>query len=95
MEREAPTPFCFKKKNAPLADAHGEGVEVLVELVEERDALDDHVVGPPGVELDLCLGCFCCGVGGGVCRRIQCRLMRKRVMGGREGGQRRESGGLL
>ena len=37
----------------PLADAHRKRVDVLVELVEQRDGLDDHVVGPVHVELDL------------------------------------------
>jgi len=37
----------------PLAHAHRERVDVLVELVQERDRLDDHVVGPVHVELDL------------------------------------------
>jgi hypothetical protein len=32
----------------PLLDAHGEGVDVLVEGVQQRDALDDHVVLPAG-----------------------------------------------
>lgn len=30
------------------------GVDVLVELVEEGDCLDDHIVGAVHVELDLC-----------------------------------------
>ena len=30
--------------DAPLLDTHGEGVHVLVKGVEQRDALDDHVV---------------------------------------------------
>ena len=34
-------------------DAHGESVDVLVELVEETDALDDHVVHAVHVELHL------------------------------------------
>ena len=37
----------------PFAHAHGEGVDVLVELVEERNRLDDHVVLAPWVELDF------------------------------------------
>lgn len=37
----------------PLPHAHGEGVEVLVHLVELRDGLDDHVVRATRVELDL------------------------------------------
>lgn len=35
----------------PLAYAHREEVDVLVELVEERDGLDDHVIDPIHVEL--------------------------------------------
>lgn len=35
----------------PFSDTHREGVEVLVELVGERDRLDDHVVGTVDVEL--------------------------------------------
>lgn len=34
-------------------DAHGEGVDVFVELVEETDALDDHIVHPVHIELHL------------------------------------------
>lgn len=37
----------------PLADAHRERVDVLVQLVQEADALDDHVVHAVDVELDL------------------------------------------
>ena len=37
----------------PLTHAHRKGVDVLVELVQEGDGLDDHVVGASGVELDL------------------------------------------
>jgi hypothetical protein len=37
----------------PLADSHGEGVDVLIELVQEGDGLDNHVVRTTGVELDL------------------------------------------
>ncbi len=37
----------------PLAYAHGEEVDVLVELVEESDGLDDHVVDAVHVELYL------------------------------------------
>jgi hypothetical protein len=40
----------------PFAAPHGKGVNVLVELVEERNALDDHVVRPVHVELDLGAG---------------------------------------
>ena len=36
-----------------VPDAHRERVEVLVQLVQERDGLDDHVVRPVHVELDL------------------------------------------
>jgi len=40
----------------PFADTHDEGVDVLVEGVEESDGLDDHVVGPLDVELHLVPG---------------------------------------
>ena len=36
----------------PLPNPHGEGVEILVHLIQQRDGLDDHVVGPCRVELD-------------------------------------------
>ena len=39
--------------HSPLSDPHGEGVDVLVELVEQSDALNDHVVGLVDVELNL------------------------------------------
>lgn len=39
--------------SVPLAHAHGKSVDVLVELVEEGDGLDDHVVGAVDVELYL------------------------------------------
>jgi hypothetical protein len=35
----------------PFSDSHGEGVDVLVELVGERNGLDDHVVRTVDVEL--------------------------------------------
>lgn len=37
--------------SVPLADAHRERVDILVELVEESDRLNDHVVGSVHVEL--------------------------------------------
>ncbi|GIX62658.1 Fanconi anemia group D2 protein [Babesia caballi] len=37
----------------PLAHAHGEGVEVLGEGVEQRDAVNDGFVEPPGVHLEF------------------------------------------
>ena len=37
----------------PLADPHAEGVDVFVQLVEQGDALYDHVVALVDVELDL------------------------------------------
>ena len=37
----------------PLTDSHSERVEVFVELVQQADALDDHVVRPCGVHLHL------------------------------------------
>eukprot|EP00624_Nannochloropsis_granulata_P007208 evm.model.NODE_6825_length_32477_cov_17.962835.3 len=39
----------------PLPDAHGEGIKILVELIQQGDRLDDHVVRTPGIELDLWL----------------------------------------
>ena len=36
-----------------LLDAHAKRVNVLVQLVEEGDGLDDHVVHTVDVELDL------------------------------------------
>jgi len=40
----------------PLTNAHSEGVEVLVELVEKGNTVDDHVIGLVHVELDLGTG---------------------------------------
>lgn len=37
----------------PLLDAHGVGVQVLVQLIEQTDSLDDHVVRAVDVELNL------------------------------------------
>ena len=37
----------------PLTNAHSESVDVLVQLIEKRDALDDHVIYAVDVELDL------------------------------------------
>ena len=37
----------------PLLDAHGEGVDVLVHLIQQRDRLDDHVVCATRIELNL------------------------------------------
>ena len=39
--------------HSPLSDPHGERVDIFVELVEQGDALDDHVVRLVDVELDL------------------------------------------
>lgn len=39
-----------------LPDTHAESVDVLVELIQQGDALDDHVVHPIDVELDLSPG---------------------------------------
>ena len=39
--------------HSPLPDPHRERVDILVQLVEECDALDDHVVGLVHVELNL------------------------------------------
>lgn len=56
----------------PSPNTHGEGVDVLVQLVQEADGLDDHIVHAvhvelhlgPGVavaEAQLCLGGRLCG----------------------------------
>lgn len=37
----------------PLADSHSECVQVFVELIQQADALDDHVVRPCRVHLHL------------------------------------------
>ena len=37
----------------PLSDPHGERVDVLVQLVQESDGLDDHVVRLVDIELDF------------------------------------------
>ena len=42
-----------KMPPVPLADAHAEQVDVLFELIEQRDRLDDHVVVAVHVVLDL------------------------------------------
>lgn len=39
-----------------VLNPHGKGVDVLVELVHQRNGLDDHVVRPIHVELDLSPG---------------------------------------
>lgn len=36
-----------------LPNSHGESVDVFVQLIQQRDGLDDHVVHPVHVELDL------------------------------------------
>lgn len=38
---------------AYLLDPHGEGVDIFIQLVEEADALDNHVIHTVYVELDL------------------------------------------
>ena len=40
-------------EDAPLAASHGHRVEILVELVEQADALNDHIIDTVHVELDL------------------------------------------
>ena len=42
-----------KQKRNKAPDAHWEGVYVLVKLVKQTDRLDDHVVRPIDIELDL------------------------------------------
>lgn len=39
--------------NVHLPDPHGKGVDVLVQLVQQTDRLDDHVVYTVDVELDF------------------------------------------
>lgn len=34
-----------------LPDTHGEGVDVFVQLIQQSDGLDDHVVSPIDIEL--------------------------------------------
>jgi len=42
-----------KVVGVPLPHPHGERVDVLVQLIEQSDALDDHVVRTVDVEFDL------------------------------------------
>ena len=37
----------------PLTNTHSESVDVFVQLIKKRDALDDHVIDAVDVELDL------------------------------------------
>lgn len=37
-----------------LPDAHGERVDVFVQLIQQSDGLDDHVVSPIDIELYFC-----------------------------------------
>ena len=39
--------------HSPLSDSHGECINILVQLIEESNTLDDHVVGLVHVELNL------------------------------------------
>jgi len=43
--------------SVPFSASHGKGVEIFVELIRERDGLDDHVVGSVDVELPSALAC--------------------------------------
>lgn len=36
-----------------LPDTHGESVDVFVQLIQQSNGLDDHVVGPVDVKLDF------------------------------------------
>lgn len=55
-----------------LPHTHGERVDVLVELIQESDGLDDHVVCPVDIKLDFGSGVavtqtqlsFGCSLGG-------------------------------
>ena len=40
----------------PLTHPHSKRVDILVQLIQESNALDDHVVGSVDVELDLAPG---------------------------------------
>lgn len=52
-----------------LPHTHGEGVDVFVQLIQQGDGLDDHVVGPVDVEFDFGSGVAVAeaklGLGGG------------------------------
>lgn len=39
--------------NGNLPNTHGEGVDVFVQLVQQSNGLDDHVVCPVDVEFDF------------------------------------------
>lgn len=39
-----------------LPDAHGESVDVFVQLIQQSDGLDDHVVNPVDIKLDFSSG---------------------------------------
>ena len=36
-----------------LPDTHGESVDIFVQLIQQSNGLDDHVVGPVDIKLDL------------------------------------------
>ena len=42
-----------EKRVSIIPNAHAERVDVLVDLIEQADGLDDHVVDTMHVELDL------------------------------------------
>lgn len=44
---------CSAVMQGNLPDSHGESVDVFVQLVQQSNGLDDHVVGPVHIELDL------------------------------------------
>lgn len=39
-----------------LPDTHGESVDVFVQLIQQSNGLDDHVVDPVHIELDFSSG---------------------------------------
>jgi len=37
----------------PFSASHGEGIEIFIQLIQERDTLDDHVIDSIDIEFDL------------------------------------------
>ena len=44
------------ERNKSLPNTHGKSVDVFVELIQQRNGLDDHVVSPVNIKLDFCSG---------------------------------------
>ena len=59
----------------PLPHPHSKRVDILVELIEERDTLDDHVVGPVDVKLDLAPGVSVAETQLGLSRCFRCKRL--------------------